>query len=61
MAQEHFKANAAAFYNNGTSDFQVGTEKGQSMDQANEVFFGVEEKKRGLALGKPIPGYSGTN
>lgn len=24
------------------------------------VFFGVDEKKKGQALGQPIPGYSGT-
>lgn len=61
VANEHFKKNAEAFYNNGTSDFQINQGQGQSLDAANEVFFGVETKKRGLALGKPIPGYSGTN
>jgi len=61
VANEHFKKNAEAFYNNGTSDFQINKGEDQSMDAANEVFFGVETKKRGLALGKPIPGYSGTN
>ena len=61
VANEHFKKNAEAFYNNGVSDFQIDNSKKQSLDQANEVFFGVEPKKKGLALGKPIPGYSGTN
>jgi len=61
VADQHFKKNAEAFYNNGMSDFQINQGQGQSLEQANDVFFGVEPKKRGLALGKPIPGYSGTN
>ena len=61
VANEHFKKNAEAFYNNGTSDFQINQNQGQSLEQANDVFFGVETKKKGLVLGKPIPGYSGTN
>ncbi len=31
------------------------------MEAAAAVFHGVEQKKQGLALGNPIPGYSGHN
>ena len=61
MADEQFKANAAAFYaqaNDGLPDRQPAA---QSLDNATEVFYGVEAKKRGLTLGHPIPGYSGHN
>ena len=61
VAQQHFKKNAEAFYNNGASDFKIDNTQGQSLDAANDIFFGVEHKKKGLDLGKPIPGYSGTN
>lgn len=61
VANEHFKANAAAFYNNGPSGMSMNQDAGQSLEAANEVFFGVEHKKKGLQHGKPIPGYSGTN
>lgn len=33
----------------------------QSMDDAAHAFYGVDEEKRGIALGEPIPGYSGCN
>lgn len=33
----------------------------QNEDGALAVFFGVDENKKGLALGEPIPGYSGHN
>lgn len=35
--------------------------QGQDLDKACNAFYGVEEKKQGLALGQPIPGYSGVN
>jgi hypothetical protein len=31
------------------------------MEKACAVFYGVEDKKTGLQLGQPIPGYSGVN
>ena len=58
---EHFKANAEAFYNNGPSGVNLRQDAGQSLEQANDVFFGVEKKEQGLKLGAPIPGYSGTD
>lgn len=61
VAQEQFKMNAAAFYEASSGNFNMNQNPGQSLDDANKVFFGVEDKKKGLALGKPIPGYSGTN
>lgn len=35
--------------------------KGQDVEKAINVFYGVEEKKTGLQLGQPIPGYSGVS
>lgn len=61
VANEHFKKNSAAFFEASSGGFQMNTNQGQSLDDANKIFFGVENKKKGLALGKPIPGYSGTN
>lgn len=58
--QQHFERNAAAFFNDG-NPVKIDNSQGQSLDQANEIFFGVEKKKKGHQLGKPIPGYSGTN
>lgn len=34
---------------------------GQDVEKAINVFYGVEEKKKGLVLGQPIPGYSGVS
>jgi len=31
------------------------------MEDANRIFHGVEQRKRGHDLGNPIPGYSGHN
>ena len=58
---QHFAQNAAAFFNNGPSGINLRADEGQTMEQANDVFFGVEKKEKGLTLGKPIPGYSGTD
>lgn len=33
----------------------------QSSEDAAHAFYGIDEKKRGIALGDPIPGYSGVN
>lgn len=33
----------------------------QDMDAAAAIFYGVDQKAKGLALGCPIPGYSGVN
>lgn len=33
----------------------------QDLDQAASVFYGVQDKKQGLQLGQPIPGYSGVS
>ena len=33
----------------------------QDLEQAAAVFYGVQEKKQGLQLGQPIPGYSGVS
>ena len=57
---ESYKASAAAFFADD-SGIKLEGDQGQSLDDANNVFFGVEQPKRGISLGTPIPGYSGTN
>jgi len=33
----------------------------QDLDAAAAVFYGVDDKSKGIGLGQPIPGYSGVN
>ena len=45
--EQHFKKNAEAFFNNGPSGMNLRQPEGQSLEKANEIFFGVETKKKG--------------
>lgn len=49
----------ATFIKSSTS--QDHQHKVQSDIDAAKAFYGYEEPKKGIALGEPIPGYSGTN
>ena len=58
--EQDFKKAADLFYADNTG-MKLDDNQGQSLDQANAVFFGIDQKKKGHQLGKPIPGYSGHN
>ena len=61
VRQEAMKKAAAAFFETSVDgEFKAGPQ-GQSLEDANKIFHGVEAKKRGHDLGNPIPGYSGHN
>ena len=61
VQNEALKQAADAFFQpSGEGNFAQQS-AGQSMDAATDVFYGVEQKKEGLKLGNPIPGYSGHN
>lgn len=51
----HFEANRAAFFNNGEPIINRGPAQ-QSMQQAQDIFWGNEEKVKGKQLGGKIPG-----
>ena len=51
----HFEANRAAFFNNGEPIINRGPAQ-QSMQQAQDIFWGNEQKVKGKQLGAPIPG-----
>ena len=57
VRQQQFQKNAAAFWQQGEDIPQRGPAP-QSMGQASDVFWGVEEKPKGMKLGAPIPGTS---
>ena len=61
VQQEAMKANAAAFFQSSVDGSFKAQPAGQSLEAATDIFHGVEPRKRGLDLGNPIPGYSGTN
>lgn len=55
------KANLEAFFVSGADDLPEREPARQTLDNAANIFHGVEETKKGLQLGAPIPGYSGHN
>lgn len=56
---EAFKRNRDAFFADASAPAQKG-KKQQTAAEANEIFYGVDHKKRGRDIPQPIPGYSGT-
>jgi hypothetical protein len=61
VQQEHYKKNAAAFYNDGRNEGPQRKKPAQAMDEAERIFHGVEERPKGMSNFDPIPGYGGTN
>ena len=61
VQQEHFKKNAAAFFNDGREEGPQRQKPPQEMSEAERIFHGVEERSQGMSNFDPIPGYGGTN
>jgi len=62
VAQQQFEANAEKFFRTGEEGEIHRGAPSQSEEEANNIFYGVETNQpKGLQLGDPIPGYSGSN